>query len=72
MAFDLQPLERSFGDLLDVLGPAIEAVPGLPVGIKLKPNLVAITTLSRKRRQRVAQQRLIRITARKPPPYRRT
>ena len=46
---DLEPLERGLSDLLDVLRPAIQASPALPViGSMSKPNLVAITTCSRK------------------------
>ena len=48
---DLEPLERALGGLLDVLRPAVQARP-LPgrssSGSRSNPNLVAITTCSRK------------------------
>ena len=43
---DVEPLERCLRDLLDVLGPAVQARL-LPVRINWNPNLVAITTCSR-------------------------
>ncbi len=47
--FDPQALQRRLGDLLDPLGPAVQARQGFaPPGSRLKPNLVAITTLPRK------------------------
>jgi len=44
----LESLERSLGDLLDVLRPTIEPQPArFSIGLELDPNLVAITTRSR-------------------------
>ncbi len=40
----LEPLERCFGDLLDVLRPAVQPSLLRPFGSMLNPNLVAITT----------------------------
>ena len=49
---DLEPLERAFDGLLDVLRPAIQArrpfIPrGSKLGLRSNPNLVAITTCPR-------------------------
>jgi hypothetical protein len=47
---DPQALERGLGNLLDVLRPAVQPLPGprLPSGLISKPNLVAMTTFPRK------------------------
>ena len=53
-----QPLERSLGDRLDVLRPAVEAA-ACACGPISKPNLVAITTSLAQRRERLADQLLV-------------
>ena len=52
----LEALERSFGDFLDVFGTTVQAGLLAGFGSSSKPNLVAITTLSRKGAERFAHQ----------------
>ena len=54
----LEALQRRLGNFLDVLRPAVQAL--IWLAVRLKPNLVAITTSFAKRRQSLAHQLLVR------------
>ena len=55
---DPEPPERGLRDLPDVLRPAVEPSP--PSGSILNPNFVAMTTCSAERRERLADELLVR------------
>ena len=57
---DVEPLEGRFGDLLDVLRPAIQAATLLAVGVDLEPELSGNHHLVADGRERLAHQLLVR------------
>ena len=58
---DPQPLERRLGDLLDVLGPAVQPGPaGSAVGVELEPELRGDHDLPAEGRKRLADELFVR------------